>query len=268
MNIATRQLRVRALSLCIAASSLCTVTHATELGDFYNLGPRPAQTAVRLGLVGFAGFENQGSDERKILLVPSALLHSSNGFFADPVNGVGYNFSEEKGVEYGVRVNIETGRSTQDALPGFAKVKPRLNPGVFANYAVTDKFTLRSAFRVGLGDGAEGALLNVGASYKVYQMGPFIVALNASAKYANSSYMQTYFGISPSQSAASGLKAYQPGAGFSTAQIGVAAGFPLSRQIYAFSSVSAQRLLGNAADSPFAQKKTQPIFGLGAVYTF
>jgi outer membrane scaffolding protein for murein synthesis (MipA/OmpV family) len=266
MNFTAR--RLRPVILCLATSLVCTIASAAELGDFYNLGPRPAQTAVRVGFVAIAGFEYQGTDERKTMLVPSILYQNSNGFFVDPVNGIGYNFSAEKGLEYGLRVNIETGRSTQDSLPGFEKVDARLNPGAFANYAVTDKLTLRSAVRVGLGDGGNGALLNVGASYKAFQMGPIIVALNASAKYANSSYMQTYFGVSPAQSAASGLKAYQAGAGFSTAQVGVAAGFPVSRQIYAFSSISAQRLLGDAASSPITRKKTQPIFALGAVYSF
>jgi MipA family protein len=64
------------------------------------------------------------------------------------------------------------------------------------------------------------------------------------------------------------LKAYQPAAGFNTAQLGVAAGFPLSERVYAFSGLSIQRLLGDAANSPIAQKKQQLTGFLGAVYSF
>jgi MipA family protein len=247
--------------------STCPV-YAAELGDFYNLGPRPAETAIRVGFITLAGPSYQGSDEQKISVVPGILLHASNGLFADPFNGIGYSFDPAGDLNYGVRVNLETGRSTDAALPGFDKIKARLNPGVFANYAATDKLTLKSSLRIGLGDGADGSLLNLGVTYKAYQAGYLTVNVNASAKYANSSYMQSYFGVSPAQATTSGFKTYAPAAGFATVQAGVTAGHPLSRQIYAFSSVSMVRLTGDAATSPMVRKKTQPTAFLGAVYTF
>jgi outer membrane scaffolding protein for murein synthesis (MipA/OmpV family) len=200
--------------------------------------------------------------------VPGIFLHASNGLFADPYNGIGYSFDPTGDVNYGVRVNLETGRAVEKALPGFEKIKARVNPGAFANYAVNDKLTLKSALRLGVGDGADGSLLNLGASYKIYNENYVSVALNASVKYGNSSYMQSYFGVTPAQSATSGLKTYQPGAGLAMAQVGVMAGFPISRQIYIFSSVSMQRLLGDAANSPLTKKQNQVTAFVGSVYSF
>lgn len=252
----------------LSASLLPSLAHSAELGDFYNLGQRPAETAVRAGFITLNAPRYQGSDEQKTSVVPGIFLHASNGLFADPFNGVGYVFEPAGKLLYGVRANVETGRSIEDALPGFDKIKARLNPGVFANYTVNEQFTLKSALRAGLGNRGDGSLLNLGATYKLYNANFVSVNLNASVKYASSSYMQAYFGVSPTQSAASGLAAYQPAAGLAMAQVGLTGGFPISREIYIFSSVSVQRLLGDAADSPIVRKKTQPAAFVGAVYSF
>lgn len=252
----------------LGALLLPALAHSAELGDFYNLGQRPTETAVRAGFIVLNAPLYQGSDEQKVTVVPGIFLHASNGLFADPFNGVGYSFDPAGALNYGVRVNLETGRGVETALPGFEKIKSGWNPGAFANYAVNDTLTLKSAVRLGLGDGADGSLLNLGASYKIHNENYISVALNASVKYANSSYMQSYFGVSSAQSAASGLKAYQPSAGFSMAQVGVTAGFPISREIYIFSSVSVQRLLGDAANSPLTKKQNQVSAFVGSVYSF
>jgi outer membrane scaffolding protein for murein synthesis (MipA/OmpV family) len=251
-----------------ALSFTASAVQSAELGDFYNLGLRPQETAIRVGAVVTTGPRYQGASEQKASAVPGIFIQASNGLFADPLNGIGYVFAPAGDLQYGLRVNVETGRSVDDALPGFEKVKARLNPGAFANYVVNDKLTLRSALRLGMGDVADGSLLHLGASYKVLQAGFFSMTLNASLKYADSNYMQTYFGVSPLQSSASGFKTHQPSAGFVASKVGVTAATPLSREVFVFANVSAQRLMGDAANSPLARQKTQPSAFLGAVYSF
>jgi MipA family protein len=251
-----------------SAVLLPALAHSAELGDFYNLGQRPTETAFRAGFITLNAPRYQGSDEQKTSVVPGIFLQASNGLFADPFNGVGYVFEPAGNMVYGVRANLETGRAIEDALPGFDKIKSGLNPGVFANYTVNEQLTLKSALRTGLGDAGDGSLLNLGATYKLYNANFVSVNLNASVKFGSSGYMQSYFGVSPAQSAASGLAAYQPAAGLTMAQVGLTAGFPISREIYIFSNASVQRLLGDAANSPIVKKKTQPVAFVGAVYSF
>ena len=259
------------LTVVMAMGLTCALAQSAELGDFYNLGPQPkdpSETVVRVGLVAIGGARYQGSSEGRVLLVPGVTVQTANGLFADPINGLGFALNATDNLQYGLRATVETGRSTEDALPGFDKLKVRLNPGAFVNYKPIDRLTLKSAIRLGVGDGGKGSVLNLGAAYRVYQAGPVVVDVNASVKYANSSYQQSYFGVTAAQSAASGLKAFQPAAGFNTAQLGVAAGLPLSERVYAFAGLSVQRLLGDAASSPITQKKQQLTGFLGAVYSF
>lgn len=255
-------------SISLAGLFLINAAQAAELGDFYNLGQRPTETAVRVGFITLNAPRYQGSAEQKTSLVPGIFLHASNGLFADPFNGIGYVFEPAGSLVYGVRANIETGRAAEDALPGFEKIKVRLNPGVFANYAVNEQLTLRSAVRTGLGEAGDGSLLNLGVQYKLYNANFISVAANASVKYASSSYMQSYFGVTSAQSTSSRLAAYKPAAGFAMAQAGLTAGFPISREIYIISSVTVQRLVGDAANSPLTRKKTQPAAFVGAIYSF
>lgn len=258
----------RSATIFVMVGFTTSAVYAAELGDFYNLGARPAETAIRVGVVALSANRYQGSHEQKASVVPGIFFHASNGLFADPLHGIGYSFEPQGGLQYGVRASLETGRAVEAALPGFEKIKTRLNPGVFANYTVDDKLTLRSALRLGMGEGADGSLLHLGGSYKILQAGFFGVSVNASLKYADSNYLQSYFGVTPTQSAASGLKVYQPAAGFAAAKVGLTAGTPLSREIFVFANVSVQRLMGDAANSPIVSKKTQPTAFVGAVYSF
>lgn len=242
--------------------------HSAELGDFYNLGQRPTETAVRAGFITLSAPRYQGSDAQKMSVVPGIFLQASNGLFADPFNGVGYVFEPAGNLIYGVRANIDTGRSLEDALPGFEKIKAGLNPGLFANYTVNEQLTLKSALRGGLGTAGDAGLLNLGATYKLYNANYVSVNLNASVKFGSSGYMQSYFGVTPAQSAASGLAAYQPSAGLAMGQVSLTGGFPISREIYIISSLTMQRLMGDAASSPITKKKTQPSAFVGAIYSF
>jgi MipA family protein len=266
--MSTRTYRFFKATTLASLSFLTCASYAAELGDFYNLGARPTETAIRVGLVTTGGMRYQGADEGRFALVPGVLFQATNGIFADPFNGIGYAFEPAGGFTYGLRLNLDTGRGKEDALPGFEKIKASINPSVFANYAVSDKLTLKSSLRTGLAGESGNALVNVGATYKLYQAGPVVLTGTAAAKYANAGYMQSYFGVSPTQASASGLKAYQPGAGFSTLQLGLTGGFPISREIYIISNIGFQRLLGDAAKSPVAKQKTAPVGFIGAVYSF
>lgn len=242
--------------------------HSAELGDFYILGARPAETALRVGAITLNSPSYQGSDKRETTVVPGLFLQASNGLFVDPFNGIGYHFETAGAWQYGVRATFETGRDANDALPGFDKIKARLNPGVYANYAVNDHLTLRSSLRVGLGETGSGGLLNLGVAYKFFQAGFFSASLNASAKFANNAYLQSYYGVSNAQAAASGLAAFKPEAGLASAQIGITAGTPLSKEIFVFGNVSMQRIMGDAANSPIVKKSTQPSGFVGVLYSF
>jgi outer membrane protein len=71
--------------------------------------------------------------------------------------------------------------------------------------------------------------------------------------YADAAYMQTYLGVTPAESLTSGLPAYEPGGGIKGAGVEFGSRYEFTPQWSLLGTVSYERLVGAAADSPIAQ---------------
>jgi outer membrane scaffolding protein for murein synthesis (MipA/OmpV family) len=96
-----------------------------------------------------------------------------------------------------------------------------------------------------------------------------IVDVEGDLSWSSRSYMQTYFGVSPANAAASGLPAYSASSGVS--QVGVA--LSLDQFLSRHWSIGARshygRLLSSAADSPVTAIAGSPDqFYIGAVFGY
>jgi MipA family protein len=80
--------------------------------------------------------------------------------------------------------------------------------------------------------------------------------------------MQTYFGITPQQSAATGLPAYDAGSGVRTLQFGVLGSVDWSEHWLIPWGATIQRLQGAAADSPLVRDRTNSFLNAGIAYRF
>ncbi len=98
------------------------------------------------------------------------------------------------------------------------------------------------------------------------------VGISASATHVGSGYARRYFGVTPGQAAASGLRAYAPGAGFKDVTVGAVGNLSLTgdllRGLSAFVIGSHSRLLGEFGRSPIVRKRGQWFAGAGLAYTF
>lgn len=83
------------------------------------------------------------------------------------------------------------------------------------------------------------------------------LSVRASTVYGDAGYVQTWYGVSAAQSARSGFARYTPSAGLTSAGVGLKWVRPLSVSSSWFVGVEGTRLLGDAADSPIVQRKTQ-----------
>lgn len=101
------------------------------------------------------------------------------------------------------------------------------------------------------------------------------VGLSASATYVGNGYANTYFGISPSQVAASGLPAFNPESGFKNWSLSALGAYSLTGDLLGgvqlIGGVSYSRLLSDFANSPItriAGDRNQWFYALGIAYTF
>lgn len=254
----------RHLALISLAAACAAPVLANELGTFYELGPRPQAHRYAAGFALLSVARYDGSDERRTLAVPALSAQLSNGFFAEPVNGVGFNLGTGRDLQWGVRATVETGRSA-DVLPGLGRVQAGLNPGAFANWRIGDRLELRTALRTGMAGGA-GIAAHLGGDWGLWRAGPNALGLNLSLRWTDAEYNQAYYGVTAAQSVAAGRPAYSLDGGWSAVQFGLSGRMELAQRWTGFGGLSVQRLMGDAADSPLVRERSSPRLVLGAAY--
>jgi MipA family protein len=93
-----------------------------------------------------------------------------------------------------------------------------------------------------------------------------------SANHVGGGYARTYFGVSSTQSVASGLTPYRPGQGFKDVSLGVFGNASLTGDLLGGLSVfvigNYSKLLGEFGRSPVVRDRNQWFGGLGLAYTF
>lgn len=121
----------------------------------------------------------------------------------------------------------------------------------------------------------DAEILTPSVSYLTPLSRKALVGLFASAERAENGYADTYFGVTPAGSAASGLPAYDPDGGWKSWTAGMGGAVSLTGDLtHGLQLVVAgtyRQLLGDVADSPIvatAGSRDQWMGALGIAYSF
>jgi outer membrane scaffolding protein for murein synthesis (MipA/OmpV family) len=201
----------------------------------------------------FSGPRFSGSDERRDRFAPSATILLRNGFFADPISGVGFNASDDPRFEYGVRATLALGRLAPDYARAAGTVHDGADIGGFANFNATERLQLQSALRYGSGPHHDGILFDAGASFDIIQWNHGSLSLDASASFANASSMRSY---------------YEVAGGPRWRTLGLSLTTPLHPKILFYASFERFRLSGTAAQSPLVRRTGGSDVQLSVNYAF
>lgn len=125
------------------------------------------------------------------------------------------------------------------------------------------------AVRYGFG-GHEGIVGETGIDVVLRPTENTELTFGPRASFANGEYMRTYFGVTPAESALSGLAAYDPGGGFKSVGLEIGGRYEFTPQWALVGSLEYERLIGDAADSPIVKtgEENQFIAKLGLSYRF
>ncbi len=217
-------------------------------------GAAPDRDSGRIGAVAIVGPRYMGSDETGFLALPALDYQWRNGWFAGTGNGIGYNFSATQKTQYGLRVTADIGRkqSRADALNGMGNINPRPEIGAFLNYAVTPQTVLTSSLRYGAGNDSNGLIVDLGAAWSTSLSPTWRLGLGLTGTVVNTSYMRSYFGVTPTQSANSGYATYTPGSGWRDLRANAALTWQINERTVMNFGLSASTLLSGAKNSPIA----------------
>ena len=191
--------------------------------------------------------------------------------FASTGEGIGVNFLRGDHYRLGAAVSYDLGRRVKDDytnLHGMGDIAPAPAAKLFGSYVLSRKFPLilRADVRQLLG-GANGTVGDVG----IYMPLPgsskkFVMFAGPSITLATHRYLQSEFGVTPAQSAASGHPVFDPHPGADA----VGVGFSATRFVtdhWLFNMDGAlNRLKGSPDVSPITERRTQRALVLSVGY--
>jgi MipA family protein len=248
-----------ALSMGIAAAAHAELTDATLVGA--GLRSRPAY---------------DGSDSQKLEAVP-VLRYLGEPWFVRSTQGPlegGVRFELATGLHAGAQLAYEPGRSTSEsdflARHDVASIRRGASLGVqlewdhrFGPMPVTLLMRVRRQTDADLGTQAD-LRLSVG----IFHGGPVSAGLFTQAIWANATSTRARYAVTSQQSTETGLAAFDAGSGWLSTSAGLIGSIDLSRDWIVVGSFEGRRLLGDAARSPLAERRTNHYLSLGIARRF
>lgn len=190
--------------------------------------------------------------------------------FEAPDESAGLPLFRGSGFEIGPAIGFEGERDADAAGAPIHKVGFSVEAGAFVQTWLGDALRVRAEGRKGL-TGHRGWTGSVSADYVARDGDDWLFSIGPRVTLSDSKYHRAYFGITPADSAASGLAVYDPKGGVQA--VGVAAGYlhQLSRRWGVATYARYDRLTGDAADLPVVRtlgSRDQFSGGVALSYTF
>ena len=258
MNTALRTIAL-ALPMSIAAAAHAELTDGTLVGA--GLRSRPAY---------------DGSDSQKLEAVP-VLRYLGQPWFVRSTQGPlegGVRFELATGLHAGAQLAYEPGRSASESdflvSHDVASIRRGASWGlqlewdhVFGPMPVTLLMRVRRHTDTDLGTQADLRL-----SAGVFHAGAVSAGVFTQAIWANATATRARYAITPQQSAQTGLATFDADGGWLSASAGLIGSIDLGPDWTVVGSFEGRRLLGDAARSPLAERRTNHYLGLGIAHRF
>lgn len=234
-----------------------------------------------IGLLASNSAAFMGSDERKTKLLPGFYLRwgrfsitNASGFYTrsndEVVRGLGVDLghSERWKLTLGLRFDAGRRESTSGELAGLGSVKSTVRARLAGRYRFDDHWQLNGAWSAdafGRGGGHYGEF-----SLERHQRWSPDTTWVAGAGFsaAGDRYLQSWFGVTPEQSARSGYAVYEPAAGLRDASVYANLRSQVAPRWVLLAGASATRLLGSAADSPLVRQRSTWSLNGGLAWNF
>ena len=187
----------------------------------------------------------EGSDRYTISGVPMVrfgYLQLPNGFQLGGGDGMGFGFAPS------FRFLSERKAADDIKLTGLNDIDSAFELGAGISYTWTNA-RIFGDLRYGV-TGHNGIVGEVGADLIARPTSELTLSVGPRASFADEKYNQTYFGVSPTESVAASVAAYNAGAGFKSVGVEANMRYEFAQNWAAEASVGYNRLIGDAGSSP------------------
>lgn len=251
---------LRSFQYCVPLVGLITAT-ASHAENVYT---------VSLG-GGFAP-RYAGSNQYRGVFAPSFSATFDNGWFVGPLDGVGYRLNLPGDTFVAAALSYDEGRidenrfgrSGSDYLKGMGSVPGSVIIAVQAGVKLYGNSVLSVTLDTPVTHTARGLSGHVDLAVPVFSAGRHAVVVTGSVHAGSGRYMQTFYGVTDAQSAASHFRPYSTKGGIDSASMALAWTYTFSRHWSVETTLGVSRLLGSYGNSPIVQAKSN-YFGLSSV---
>jgi len=208
----------------------------------------------------------EGAATMRLRYVPIIDIDYSNGGFCIGVRrGIGFNFSESKYIQYGVRLHVGPARSPDNDAHLFGMTDIKYYPE--ASLFLSTRLGPLSISGAAAGS-SHGAHANLGCGLGIPLGKADRMRLGFKANWDDSNYAQTYFGVSAAEAIASGniLTPYVAREGKRDTVLTAAWTHSFNKQWFVNTGLTHKKLVGSAQFSPLTQRTSMNSMRLSLAY--
>nr|WP_318379046.1 MipA/OmpV family protein [uncultured Enterobacter sp.] len=238
----------------------------------------PLRTSLTVGGGVDVAPRYSGSDENRVSTALVLDYWMRNGFFVSSTRGLGYG-NNLGNVDYSAALSYRTGRKDHnvdsddmndgsDYLRGMGNIKGSALGVVGLGYNFTPWLSAQLQAEVPFSQRDNGAALHVGIVSPLYHSPKNSVTMALTSSWGTNDYMQTYYGVSASQSAASGFTQYDAGSGIYAWSLNLDWTHNFTERWSVVADAGYTQLAGDARNSPIVQRKSSPTGSLKVTYRF
>ena len=228
---------------------------------------------VRFGAAASFQPRYEGSDRYHMMAGPSVDVRYKDLFFLSSGEGFGVNFAQGENWRASLAAVYDLGRRGHDdpqELDGLGNINPAPGVKLSGEYVVSKDFplVLRAAVRRYFG-GSNGWIGDLGA----YMPMPgstkkFFWFAGPNVTLADSTYMNSWFGVNQTQAANSKYPQYHASAGFKSVGFGISAVWLFDKHWFATADGAFEQLVGSAGNSPVTHRKANGVADISINYRF
>ncbi len=201
--------------------------------------------------VGYAP-DHEGSNDYEAVPLIQARINWQRGYFLSLLgNTLRANLVPNRHWHLGpvARYRMERDDVDDNRIDDMEEVDAAVELGIFGAYS-GEHWLLQLTGLKDVADGHDGSLVELGLGYKIPFQERGNLTLFASSTYADSDYMDAYFGIDAANAEASGLSTYEADSGIKDVGAGLAWQYNFNRNWGMLALAKYTRLLDDAKDSP------------------
>ena len=210
-----------------------------------------------------------GAKDYRVSPIPLVSVEYRDVLFLGP-QGLGVNALRWGGLRAGAAIGFGYGRpeSRDPHLNGLGDIQPSLEGGGFISYKA-GRLKFVASVRQAMTHTENGLTGRLNVEY----MQPLIrkslvLAIGPELDLVDGQYARTWFGVTPGQSAGSGLPVYTPHGGVRDVGLNASLTYHYTEHVFLRPFIDLRQLVGEVSDSPIVQRKAQTLIGLGAAYHF